>query len=120
MVLTQEHPSALTFRYHNLVINQLIVEPPRDLHTAAINPRVCFPGVHDRQGHVPRVQVPFQLVPTAVLLCHPPAICPDNGPGTFGIGAPVPTPAHGCDANSVPDTVAAGHSDILTNLSYHN
>lgn len=117
---SQEHSSALTFLYHNLVVNQLVIEPPWDLHTAAIDPRVCFPGIQDGQGHVPSVQVPSQLVPAAVLLCHPPAICPDNGPGALWVGAPLLTPAHGCDAISIPDTVVTGHSDILTNLSYHN
>lgn len=117
---SQEHSSALTFLYHNLVIYQLVIENPRDLHTAAIEARVCFPGVQDGQGHVPLGQDPLQLVPAALPLCHPPAICPDNGLGTLGIGALVPTPAHGCDVLCVLDTVEAGHSDVLTNLSNHS
>lgn len=119
IVLTRESTSALTFLYHNPVITRLVIEPPGDLHAAAVYPTVCFLGVHDREGHVALGEVPFQHIPAVVPLCHLPSICPDNGPITFWNRAAVTTPAHRCNVLYPINSVRAGHSDILANPSFH-
>lgn len=110
------HLVSITFFHGQVYVDLLVVEPARNLHPAAINPRICFLSFNDGQGNVTLHDLAQQLVPGGLSESHIPIIRQEDCVATFGSGHLPVSPAETEDSVSL-DIITAGQSDILANVA---
>lgn len=77
---------SITFLHDKVYVGLMVIEPPWDLHPAAVHPSISPLSVHDGQGHVSVCQPSQQLVPGGLPITHSPFLEGENGLGAFGYG----------------------------------
>ena len=106
---------SITFLHDQLYVDLLVIEPPWDLHPAAVHPCIRPLSVDDGQGHVSICQPAQQLVPGGLPVTHSPFLKGEDGLGAFGYGHLItsPTEMQEIDALSL-GVIPTGQSHIVS------